>query len=184
VSSVFIHNQCSDFELVSPVYFGHNAIWVKSPDQKVDANMVTVASLGRDVVENEFSSALIYKLQRKNIESNDTSNMDNTKDTSTNIQLLIMWGSDIRCEIYLHVLLIKHSNEITWDEDKLKKLHSMHHNLLKKGWVVRHTWLLDGVTVLKTMLRWKYKGYMIEVIISEWTREEDSKEPLWVPSDI
>jgi hypothetical protein len=181
VSSVFIHNQCSGFELISPVYFGHNAIWVRSPDQKVDVNTVAVASLGRGVVKSEFSSALIYKLQRKNTESNSSSNEDNTEDTSTNIQLLIMWGSNNRLKIFLHALLIKHSNEITWDEDKLKKLHAMHHGLLKKGKVVRYTWLLNDVTVLKTVLRWKRKWNRTEIIISE---VDDSKEPLWISSDI
>jgi hypothetical protein len=184
VSPIFVRNQCSNFELVSPIYFGHNAIWIEFPDQKVDANTVAVASFGRDIVKNEFSGALIYKLQRKNIESNYPSNMDNTKNTSTSTQLLIMWGSNDRSEISLHTLLIKHSNEITWDEDKLKKLHAMYHDLLEKDKVVRYTWLLDDVTVLKTVLKWEYRRNMTEIIISECTREEDSKEPLWVPSDM
>jgi hypothetical protein len=184
VSPIFVRNQCSNFELVSPIYFGHNAIWIEFPDQKVDANTVAVASFGRDIVKNEFSGALIYKLQRKNIESNYPSNMDNTKNTSTSTQLLIMWGSNDRSEISLHTLLIKHSNEITWDEDKLKKLYSMHLDLLVSDKAVRDTWLIDNVTVLRTMLRWEYGKNMTKIIISEETREDDSKEPLWVPSSI
>jgi hypothetical protein len=78
--------------LTSSVYFVHNAIWIRSTDQKVDANTVARASLGRDVTKDEFSSALIYKLQRKSIESHSQSNADNTfsEGTSTSIQLLIM----------------------------------------------------------------------------------------------
>jgi hypothetical protein len=183
---ILVHNQCSGFELTSSIYFVHNAIWIRSPDQKVDANTVARASLGRDVTKDEFSSALIYKLQRKNIESGSQPNADKTfsEDTSTSIQLLIMWRSTEKDELSLHALLIKHSNEIIWDEDKLKKLYSMHLDLLVNDKAVRDTWLLDNVTVLRTMLRWEYGKNMTEIIISEETKEDDSKEPLWVPSSI
>jgi hypothetical protein len=150
----------------------------------VNANTVASAILGRGIAKDEFSGALIYKLQRKSIESDSQSNADNTKDTSTSIQLLIMWRSIEKDELFLHALLIKHSNTITWDEDKLKKLHSMHLDLLGNDNVVKDTWLLDDVTVLRTVLRWKYGRRMTEITISEETREDDSKEPLWISSDI
>jgi hypothetical protein len=184
VISIYVHNQCSDFELVSPVYFGHNVIWHIPPDQKVDIHTETEASFGRNIIEYEFASALIYKLQRKCLESNDQSNADNTFAEDTSLQLLIMWGPDDKSKITLRALLIKHSNTITWDESKLKKLYSMHLNLLRNNHVVRDTWLLDDVIVLKTMLRQKNNGYITEVAISEETKEDDSIEPLWVPSNI
>jgi hypothetical protein len=63
--SVIIHNQYLDFELVSPAYFGHNVIWLKSPDQKVDTDTMIRANFGKSITKKEFTSALIYKLQRK-----------------------------------------------------------------------------------------------------------------------
>jgi hypothetical protein len=60
----------------------------------------------------------------------------------------------------------------------------MHLDLLVNDKAVRDTWLLDNVTVLRTMLRWEYGKNMTEIIISEETKEDDSKEPLWVPSSI
>jgi hypothetical protein len=188
VFSILVHNQCSDFELVSPVYFGHNSIWIKSPSQKVDINAATEASLGRDTTKDEFASALLYKLQRKKrFESNDQSNTDSTstKDTSTSLQLLVIWRSTDKSKVSLRALLIKHSNVFTWSKDTLVKLHSMHLSLLSDDCVVRDTWLLDNVTVLSTMLRLKEVKHIIEIIIiSEGAREDDSKEPLWVPSSI
>jgi hypothetical protein len=187
VFSVLVYNQCSDFELVSPIYFGHNVIWIRFPDQKVDINAAAEASFGRDVTKYECTSALIYKLQRKRqFESNDQFNVDDTftGDTSTSLQLLVIWKFADNSEVFLRALLIKHSNAITWDEDKLEKLHSMYLDLLRDDHVVRDTWLLDDVTALMVILRWKNGRYITEITISEETREDDSKEPIWVPSNI
>jgi hypothetical protein len=127
--------------LVSPAYFGHNAIWIRSPDQKVDANAMARASFGKDTTKDEFSSALIYKLQKKKrLKYSDQSDADDKskKDTSTSLQLLIIWRSNFgyKYEFFVRALLIKHSDTIIWDEDALKKLHSMHLALLDKGLLI------------------------------------------------
>jgi hypothetical protein len=71
VFPVIIYNQCPDFELVSPVYFSSNITWHIPPDRKVDANAMIKAGFAKDLVKEEFASALVYKLQRKKrIESN------------------------------------------------------------------------------------------------------------------
>jgi hypothetical protein len=187
VFPVLIHNQCSDFELASPVYFGNNVTWHIPPDRKVDINTATEASFGRDVTKDECASALIYKLQRKKrFESNDQFSVDNTftEDAPTSLRLLVIWRFIDKSEVSLRALLVKHSNVITWDEDKLEKLHSMHLDLLRDDEVVKDTWLLDDVTALMVILRWKSGRYITEITISEETREDDSEEPLWVPSSI
>jgi hypothetical protein len=187
VVSILVRNQCSDFELVSPIYSGHNVIWIRPPDQRVDINAATEASFGRDVTKYECTNALIYKLQRKRqFESNDQSNADRTftEDVSTSLQLLVIWRFIDKSEVSMRALLIKHSNAITWNEDQLEKLHSMHLDLLRDDEVVKDTWSLDDVTALMVILRWKNGRYITEVTISEETREDDFKEPLWVPSSI
>jgi hypothetical protein len=190
--------------LVSPTYFGHNAIWIRPPGQNVDVNTKIKASFGRDINEYEFESALIYKLQRKKrLESNE----DDTslEDTSTSIQLLVMWGSDNWHSLHIRALLIKHSSTVTWDEDTLEKLHSMHLALLNKvspidisgmpgvdysieddsfieedRLIVEDTWLLDDAKVLMTTSKWKQNSSTFEIVISEGTREDGTMEPLWV----
>jgi hypothetical protein len=194
--------------LVSPTYVGHNAIWIKPPGQNVDVNTTIKASFGRDINEYEFESALIYKLQRKKrLESNDQSNEDDTsiEDTSTSIQLLVMWGSDNWHSLHIRALLIKHSSTVTWNEDTLEKLHSMHLALLNKvppidisgmprvdysiednsfieedRLIVEDTWLLDDAKVLMTTSKWKQNSSTFEIVISEGTREDGTMEPLWV----
>jgi hypothetical protein len=187
VISVPIHNQCSDFELISPVYFGRNAIWIMPPDQKVDANAMTRASFGEEMFTTEFASALLYKLQRKKpLESNDQSNTDSTfvKDLSASLQLLVIWRYNIEHDLSVRALLIKHSNIITWNEETLEKLHSMHLALLRDDIIVEDAWLLDDATVLVTTSKWKKDSYAFEITISEGTKTDDTMAPLWVSSNM
>jgi hypothetical protein len=176
---------------VSPVYFGHNTIWLRFPDQKVDTNAVIRAISGRGIAKDEFSGALLYKLQRKKrLDSNYQSNVDSTfaEDTSTSLQLLIMWGSNTKLKVSLCALLIKHNNAITWNENTLEKLYSMHLDLLRGTRTIINRWSLNDVIMLRTILRSRQKDGrdIIEITISEGTRGDDSiePEPLWVPSGI
>jgi hypothetical protein len=151
-------------------------------DQKVDAETMIRASFGRSIFKAEFSSALIYKLQRKkSLESN--ADNTSTKDTSTSLQLLVIWGLNDKYDLCVRALLIKHSNTITWNEDTLKKLHSMHLSLCRDDDVIEDTWLLDDATVLMTTSKWKV-GCIFEIIISDGTRKDDTMEPLWVSSNM
>jgi hypothetical protein len=189
MASVFAHNKCSNFELASPAYFGRNTIWHILHDQKVDANVMTGVSFGREIFKVEFASALIYKLQRKRrLESNDQTDTDNTstKDISTSLQLLVIWRSNSRYRDGLRVraLLIKHSNAIIWNEDILEKLHSMQLALLRDDIIVKDTWLLDNTTVLMTVSKWREMDYATVITISEGIKKDDSMEPLWVSSDM
>jgi hypothetical protein len=182
---VLIHNQCSDFELVSPIYFGCNVIWFGSPDQKVDANTMTRTSFGKHAIKRKFASVLMYRLQRKRrIEINDQFNEGSTytEDTSTCLQLLLIWGYNDAYGFSGRALLIKHSNIITWNEDTLEKLHSMHLSLCRNDIIIEDTWLLDNTTVLMTTSNWKGAGD--EITISEGIRKDDSMEPLWVSSNM
>jgi hypothetical protein len=129
------------------------------PDQKVDANTMTKVSFAKEATKGEFTSVLLYRLQKKeNIESSSQPNTDNmfTKDTS--LQLLVIWKSDNIRDISVRALLIKHSDTITWNENILEKLHSMYLALLKNNDNIEDTWLLDDATVLMTALTWKFYG--------------------------
>jgi hypothetical protein len=175
--TVLVHNQCSDFELVSPAYFGRNAIWIRSSDQKVDTNAMTRASFGKEIFKDKFASVLIYKLQRKGrLKSNDQSNVDSafTEDSSTSFN---------RTGYSVRALLIKHGNIIDWNEDTLEKLHSMYHALCRDD-EIEDTWLLDDATVLMTTSKWKKDSHAFEITISEGIRKDDSMGPLWVSSNM
>jgi hypothetical protein len=171
---VIIHNQCSQFELVSPVYFGHNAIWYIPPDQKVDTNAMTKASLGRDSVKKEFTSALMYKLQRK---ESLKSCVDNTEDTSTSIQLLVNWIVGDGYMPFVNAMLIKHNNAILWDGDKLRKLCVIYRLYSCR---IKDTWQLDNATILMITTLKRRRGRVFEITISEGTVKDGSMEPICV----
>jgi hypothetical protein len=176
VFSALVYNKCSDFELVSPVYFGRDVIWHIPPDQKVDTNTMTSASFGKHVLKHEFMVALIYRLQRKNIESN----MDHTKDTSTSIQLLVIWRFNNSYDFNVNTMLIKHNDTITWDEDKLRALYSMHRDLSRTVYRTKDVWLLDEATVLMTTSKWGEERYTTKITLSEGTRDDSFTRPIRV----
>jgi hypothetical protein len=164
------------------VRFGHNAIWIRTPEQKVDAKTMKEASFGSEIFKVEFANALMYKLQRKKpLKSNDQSDVDSafTEEVSTNLQLLVIWRLNNELSIYARALLIKHSNTLTWNEDTLEKLYSMHLALLRADDIIEDTWLLDNATVLTTTSKWEV-GSTFEITISDGTRKDGTMEPLWV----
>jgi hypothetical protein len=147
----------------------------------VDANTIARASFGEEIFKTEFSSALIYKLQRKKyLESNDQSNADSifTEETSTSLQFLVIWRYNDKYSVCVRVLLIKHSNIIAWNEDTLEKLYSMYLFLCKGDDIIEDTWLLDDATVLMTTSKWEM-DHAIEITLSEATRKDGTMAPLW-----
>jgi hypothetical protein len=178
VFSVHIRNQCSDFELVPQTRFGHNAIWYIPPNQKVNTNSEARASFGKNATKREFTSALIYRLQRK--ESHE-SNVDNT---STNRQLLVIWKSDDRHEFIVCVMLVKHDNTITLDKDVLKKLDYSHIDLLRNSRTVESTWVLDDETALATTLKCEKRIRTTEITISKGTKGNGCMVPLRISSNM
>jgi hypothetical protein len=175
---VYIDNQCSDFELVSPEYFGSDIKWHMPPDQKVDANTMTRAIFGKNASKREFASVLIYRLRRKGyLESN-------TDNTSIGHQLLVIWRSDNRHEFAVRVLLIKHENTITLDEDKLKKLDYPSLTPLRNNCIIENTWVLDDATVLMITSKWEKRIRTTKITISKGIKENDSMVPLQVSSNM
>jgi hypothetical protein len=157
------------------------------PGQRVDANTMTKASFGKNTVEREFESALIYRLQRKeSLESNDQFKIDSIfpEDTSINPQLLVIWRPDNRYDFSACVLLIKHSNTTTLSEDELKKLDYPPLVLFRNNRIIENTWLLDDATVLMTTSRWEKQIRKIEITISRGTRKNSCMKPLRIPSDM
>jgi hypothetical protein len=178
---IYVRNRCSYFELVSPVYFGYNAIWLRPPDQKVDTSAVTKASFGGDVIKRESTGVLIYKLKRKNhIESNDQSDKDNTftKDTSSTLQLLIICRCNDKDVLSARAVFIKHNSTITWSQGELEKLYSMHSSLCGSAPIIQGTWPLDDATVLNTSSVWNDRVHTIEITVYEGTIENDFMETI------
>jgi hypothetical protein len=165
---------------VSPVYFGDNVIWHIPPGQKVYANDVARASFRKDVAKSEFTSVLIYKLQRKGHKYKQQFDEDSTfiKDTLTGFQLVVIWryNSD---RIYSHAWMIEHDNTFIWNEDRLERLHDVYNNQYNAS-PNMGGWLLDDDTMLKIECETVYRGFEMKVIISEDEYPSSPRKPLWV----
>jgi hypothetical protein len=173
--------------LVSPEYFGHGVIWYIPPDQKLDTNITSIASFRRNAIEHDFTTALIYRLQKKKrFESGKQSNVDNTftEDTSAIFHLVIIWKADNSYNQYINTMLIRHNSIITWNEDKLSKLYTMHRNIYRYNQILEDTWQLDDETALMTTSKWGRMNHEIEITISEGIRRYNPMRPLQIPPSI
>jgi hypothetical protein len=164
--------------LVSPEYFARDVIWHLSPDQKVGVDAMTRASFAKDIAKREFASTLIYRLQRKGCLKS------NVNGVSTSHQLLVICRSDNRYGYSVRVLLIKHDNTITLDEDKLKKLDYPNLAPLRNDCIIKNTWVLDDATVLMTTSKWKKQIRTIEITISKGIKGNGSIVPIRISSSM
>jgi hypothetical protein len=186
LACVTIHNQCLNIKLISPVYFGNGAVCPKLTDQQIDIGTAVNASFEINVTQDEFQGALLYKLQR-NVESDDQHDMD-TLPTETNenetkcIQLFVAWKvKDFKP--FLYAVLIEHAKELTWDEDKLRKLYNKNHNRLKEyNSAISDIWLMDDNMILETSseVRSLERNFELSISISEEKIDKYGMRPLCV----
>jgi hypothetical protein len=154
-SCVTIHNQCSDIKLISPIYFSEGVVCPKLSNQQIEIDALMNASFEISTAQSNFEGALLFKLQRySGIRHNiDTSNTETSENKMMEIYMLAAWKvKDF--ESFTYLALIDHTNEFTWNEDKLKMLYYENHNRLKRHrGAISNTWLMDNNTVLKIAFR-------------------------------
>jgi hypothetical protein len=168
--------------LVSPVYFGNGAACSKLFVQQIDIGTEMKASFEINVTQGLFEGALLYKLQRcsNNQYNMDTSTIENNKETC--IQMFVSWkAKDTR--LFVRVVLIKHTKEFIWNEDKLKKLYNKNRGWLRKyDDTVTDTWLMNDNMVLRTSFKVRgfKENFELNIFISEEERIDDVIRPLCV----
>jgi hypothetical protein len=176
---VNILNLCPDIKLTLPVYFGSGAICPKLSGQQIGIGTNMKAHFEINTTQNDFKGALLFKLRY----SNSRHNMD-TPITETNkatcIRMLLAW--EVKdANLFMCVVLVEHSKELIWNEDKLKKLYDMNHDQFKQD-TISNTWLVDNHTVLKTTF--KVRGLKenpeLSICISEEKKDDHAMRPLWI----
>jgi hypothetical protein len=165
-----IGNQCTNIELISPVYFTKDAMCHILFPQHVDFKSITKTNFITGVDRDTFGGALLYCLQRK-------------ENTLTSTQLLVIWGcrsnKNSLYTLYSHAWLIEHESVLVWDKDKLKVLYDKY----DEHWYTKFDtkiWLLNDNTKLKTDCKVLYGGYGMEITISERKGIRFPMKPLWV----
>jgi hypothetical protein len=167
-----IYNRCSTIDLLSPAYITHG--WSKccrAPNYRVCTGDIMRSGF---IIksDNEFDGALIYKLQKKQLHKS----TENNRDTSSAVQLLVVWRIAEFKVLYADILLVKHDKRL--DKDNLRELY--HGNFCRFRLcpdATTETWSLDGNTGLLTAFNTTYRENLIlNITISEVEREITMRE--------
>jgi hypothetical protein len=105
-----IHNQCSNIELVSPVYFGNGTIYPKLTNQQIDIGTAMNASFEIYATQDNFERALLYKLQRYSGSqyNMDTSIAETNKNEAKCAQMLVAWKVE-DSRLFAYVVLVENT---------------------------------------------------------------------------
>jgi hypothetical protein len=135
------------------------------------------------LAQDEAIGALMYKLQRKNIEQS------NVKVTSNEeamcLQLVVIWKARSPKEFWVTSFLIEHDKGHIWDKDRLIRL-SEHYSLCGiQRRSIEWTWLLHDNTVLMTSVNGTHEEecYKLEMTISEEVINKDTQRPQYIDID-
>jgi hypothetical protein len=183
---VIIHNQCLNTKLVSPIYFGNDAICPKLSNQQIDIDAKMNASFEIYATQDNFEGAFLYKLQRY-IEPDvqcdtDILTTETNKDETKCVHILIAWKV-MDSKLSLYVVLIEHAKEFTWNEDKLKRMYYENHNRFKEyDDTISDIWYIDDNITLKMSLTLRgMKGnFELNISISEEEGDDYAMRPLYV----
>jgi hypothetical protein len=187
VMDVTVHNQYSDIELVSPVYFCNHGSYNEYPVKRTDIGAVMKIgfSFGLDKLPGGI---LMYEVQRKgNTESDyrpsiDTTFTETVRDTSKIMRFLVIWKIEYFGEPRIHIVLVEHDHEFVLNEDKLAKLYDKVNEQFSRSYISsKYTWLVSANTVLKTTYEVAQKeGLELKIAISKGVKDWNTRPALWI----
>jgi hypothetical protein len=183
-TSIIIHNQCSDIELILLVYFGNGAVCPRLSGQQININTSMKIRFEINITQDEFEGALLYKLQRKlhNQYSMNTLTTRADNNEAKYVYMLAAWKMK-DFEPLVYVVLVEHTREFIWNEDKLKTLYYANHDRLKEyNNIVLDTWFVDDNVVLKMTFNAidLKRAFELSISISEEERNDYAMRPLYV----
>jgi hypothetical protein len=127
---VTVYHQCSDIELVSPVYFCNDGSYHEYPIERTDHGTVTKIGFRFDPNRNSSGSILMYKVQRKvNTRSDHQSSIDVIytnviEETLKMIRLLVIWKVEYLKKPEVKAMLVEYDNKLVLNEDELVQLYN------------------------------------------------------------
>jgi hypothetical protein len=181
-TSVIIHNQCLNIELISPVYFGNGVVCPKLSDQQIDINTEMKIRFEINTTQDEFEGGLLYKLHRNLHDQNDMDVSTTETHETKYVYMLVAWKMK-DSKLFAYVVLVEHTKEFIWNEDKLRKLYDKNHDLLEKyNGTISGTWFMDDNITLKTVSKaGGSKGnFKLSISISEGKRTSYAIRPLCI----
>jgi ribosomal silencing factor RsfS len=182
---VNIQNQCSNFELTSPIYFCDNAVCDETPNQRVPSKDSTAAKFRVKFSRFMFQGGILYEVRATSTPSDETDANNPTAETNRNapaiIRILAAWRVSRYHEPFVFAMLLEHEDTFTWSERRLKEFFDEHSNKFSttEGRNAT-TWLMQDGTVLKTVMDVTGRGhYKLEITIAEGTQDQYTTNPLY-----
>jgi hypothetical protein len=174
-----IHNQCLNFDLVSPTYVTDGCLECHRPfDYKVCAGDLTRSGF-ISKWDNEFYTVLIYRLQRRQRhELNEIS-----KDTSSVSHLLVVWRLSKYNGLNADVLVVEYDEKLIWNEGDLKKLYDKNIDPFRlHPDSVTEIWSLNDSMALITISEIVNEDRIVNITISEIEKYHSMRTP--IPIDL
>jgi hypothetical protein len=171
---VNIHNQCSNFKLTDRKCFSSGADWNDYSAQEIDTGSMMSVEFKSPLAI--FEGALMYKLQRENVESDNQSE-------STYTLLLAAWKSVGYKTFSAFVQLIACNKAFPWHKIDPEEYYQRYTSQLN-AYVgsIKDTWLMGDNTVLMTGLALDFmqRDGVLNITISEGIRDGHTKRPTWM----
>jgi hypothetical protein len=179
-----IHNRCIDIELVSSAHFSNGTTYPQLSGRQIGINGKMRAYF--EINATKFRGAILFKL-KKHIKSYNQHDMDiSTTETNHNeakyVYLLVAWKVKYS-RPFVHVALIEHTKEFTWNEAKLKKLYCKNHSWFKEyNGTTIDKWFVDDSMSLKTTIGTNSFGrnFELSITISKGKKSAYHMRPLCV----
>jgi hypothetical protein len=180
---LMIYHQFPGIELVSPTYVGDITACYLSPDRRIDVGSTMQASFSINLDQEKSISALMYKLQVKNIgQSNEEIIFS---EEATCIQLAIIWGAKSTKEFFAASYLLRHDENCVWNRDKLMSLADWYNLLSTQHGSIEDRWLMhDDIVLMIRVNTTRERGYYkIEMTMSEEGINKDTRRLLCFDMD-
>jgi hypothetical protein len=149
---VTIHNQCLNTKLISPVYFCNAVVCPELSDKQIDVCTTMNVSFKISATQDDFEGALLFKLQRSTDKgySMDTSATETNDNGEKHVYMLVAWKMK-DAKPFVHVALVEHTKEFTWNKNRLRKLYNKNLDRLKEyDDAISDTWIMDDNIAFKT----------------------------------
>jgi hypothetical protein len=181
---LIIHHQFPGIEFVSPVYAGDIITCYFSPDQNVEVGSTRQAGFNIGYDQGKSTGALMYKLQRKNIDKSNKETISNEEEAIC-IQLVAIWKVYESGKTCVDSVLIEHDKDSILDRDRLSKL-AEYYDLFDVQDLIENTWLMRDNTVLVTsvIVTREEAYYKLKITISEGTINKYTWRPLYIDLDV
>jgi hypothetical protein len=185
---VAIHNQHSDIELISPVYFCDSGTYNEYPVERTDAS--TMIKVGLKFCFDRLPGGILMYEVQKNTKSDHHTNTDTTfteatEDTSKTMRLLVVWKIKYSKRLRVHMMLVEHNNKLVLNEDKLAQLYNkINEQFSEHDGPSKCTWLMcDNAVLAATYKVARKTGLELKITITKEGEGKDTMRPMWIDSE-